>query len=200
MRKISIMIIGITLIAMTGCKKDNSTSSSALDNKVLVSNIFSAGMGGVSQGNTTKSAEIMLSPLTIVVNPVDYTAIGPEGGTIHVLGDVTMTMNFDADYNFLNGSLLLGMTETINDYAFLYNGKKYTMNGAPYISLTGTFTLQSDFTFGTASSMQMGGGIRVVGPSYDQTVNINITIIINSSGSGGHVSGTIGDESINYTF
>jgi hypothetical protein len=111
-------------------------------------------------------------------------------------------MNIDDQTgSFLGGTLLLGLTETINDYAFLYNGQKYTMNGAPYLSLTGTFTIQPDgATFGTASSMHFSGGVQVTGPGLDQTINMDITIIINTTGTGGTVSGSIGGEQVNYTF
>jgi hypothetical protein len=110
-------------------------------------------------------------------------------------------MSFDDKTGkILSGTMLPGLTETITDYAFKCNGQKYTMNGAPYVSLTGTFTFQPGGTFGTASSMQIGGGVQVIGPSFDQTMNIQLTIIVNSNGTGGHVSGTIGGEAIDYLF
>jgi hypothetical protein len=75
------------------------------------------------------------------------------------------------------------------------------MNGDPYVSLTGTFSLLSGGnSFGGASSMQIGGGIHISGPRVDQTINIRITIIVNASGTGGTVSGSINDESIYFTF
>jgi hypothetical protein len=52
--------------------------------------------------------------------------------------------------------------------------------------------------FGTASSMQIGGGVKVTGPNVNKTINIQLTIIINTNGSGGHVSGTIGGIGVDY--
>jgi len=161
----------------------------------MVNAIFTAGMSWDTQTKALKSSV----PINI---SVDNTVKGPEGGTIHVLGSVTGSMNIDDKTGaVINGTMLLGITETINAYAFKSNGQTYTMNGAPYISLSGTFTLLAGgTTFGTASSMQIGGGVRVTGPGYDQTVNINLTININSNGTGGEVSGTIGGVSVNYKF
>ena len=184
------------MIAVNGCKKDSSSSSSTgLDNKDIVNAIFQAGMSWNTQTKALKS--------TIPINiPVDNTVSGPQGGNIHVIGSITGSMTLDDHTSaVLSGIMILGLTETINAYAFKSNGQTYTMNGAPYISLTGTFTLLPGGTmFGTASSMQIGGGVRVTGPAYDQTINFNITININSSGTGGDVSGTIGGVSINYKF
>ncbi len=197
MKNILVFLSVIALISMSSCKKDSSSSSSAtgLDNKDMVYAIFIAGMSWDTQTKALKSSV----PINI---SVDNTVKGPEGGNINVLGSVTGSMNIDDKTGaIINGTMLLGLTETINAYAFKSNGQTYTMNGAPYISLSGTFTLLSGgTTFGTASGMQIGGGVRVTGPGYDQTVNINLTININSNGTGGDVSGTIGGVSVNYKF
>jgi hypothetical protein len=203
MKKIYLLLVVIAIFAMEGCVKDklsNALNNKDLDNKDLVSQMFTAGMSSYSQAQTGKSqTEKSTVPINI---SVDNTVYGPEGGNIHVIGSITGSFSFDDQTSSLTGgTMLLGLTETINSYAFTSNGNTYTMSGDPYISLTGTFTLLAGGnTFGTASSMQIGGGVRVTGTGYDQTVNIDITININSSGTGGDVSGTIGGESIYYTF
>ena len=193
MKKMLMLLSLVAVFAMTGCKKE-STDSATLNNQDLISQVFTAGMSWNNQA---------LLKSTYPVNiQVDNTVTGPEGGTIHVLGSVTGSMSIDDQTGaILGGFLSLGLTEAINDYAFKSNGNTYTMNGAPYISLTGTFTLAPGGTsFLTASSMQIGGGVRVTGPGVDKTINIDVTININSSGSGGNVSGTIDGVHINYTF
>lgn len=179
---------------MFSCKKDKDSDSS-FDKKAFVEEIFQAGMAWNTQAKALKSTY----PINI---GVDNYAYGTEGGYIHVLGSVTGSMNInDQTGSVLGGTMLIGLTETMNDYTFKSNGETYTINGAPYISLAGTFTLQpGGTTFGTASSMQIGGGFRVTGPSYDETINVNLTININSNGTGGDVSGTIGDEGVYYSF
>jgi hypothetical protein len=187
----------IALFAFVSCVKK---SDPALDNKDLVGEIFKAGMTWSSdvKGSLFKGAKGS-TPINFTA---EYTQYGPKGGKIHVTGGVTGSISWDnSTGNILGGTILIGLTETISDYAFESNGKTYTMNGAPYISLTGTFTLLAGGTsFGTASSIQIGGGARVTGSGYDKTTNINITIIVNSTGTGGRVSGTIGGESLNYSF
>ncbi len=195
MKKTIILFGLLAFIVMSGCKKKETNDDVTVDNKDMINEIFKAGMAWNAKVKETKS----IVPINI---QVDNTVVGTEGGTIHVLGSVTGSMNIDDKTGaVLGGTMLLGLTETINDYTFVSNGQTYTMNGAPYISLTGTFTLlPGGTTFGTASSMQIGGGVQVSGPNYNQTVNIQLTININSSGTGGNVSGTINGVSVNYSF
>ena len=47
--------------------------------------------------------------------------------------------------------------------------------------------------------MVIGGGFRVTGPNYDKTVNMEITIHINTNGTGGTVSGAIDGKGVYYT-
>lgn len=195
MKKTIILFGLLAFIVMSGCKKKETNDDVTVDNKDMINEIFKAGMAWNAKVKETKS----IVPINI---QVDNTVVGTEGGTIHVLGSVTGSMNIDDQTGaVLGGTMLLGLTETINDYTFVSNGQTYTMNGAPYISLTGTFTLlPGGTTFGTASSMQIGGGVQVSGPNYNQTVNIQLTININSNGTGGSVSGTINGVSVNYSF
>lgn len=200
--KTLVLLFFVAFTALVGCKKDKPESNISVDNKVLINEIFTAGMTGYSSGISGKSlikSEESSYPINV---SIASTTQGPEGGTIQVLGNITGTMNVDDQTgSFQGGTLLLGLTETASDYSFLCNGQKFTMNGAPNISLTGTFTIQPDGnSFGTASSMHFGGGVQVTGQGYDETINMDITIILNTSGTGGIVSGTIGGEQVNYTF
>jgi hypothetical protein len=193
-KKVILLLSAAAFMILISCNKEKEKDEPTLDNKVLINEIFSAGMTGYSNGVGTKSTW----PLN---ESVDYTSYGVEGGTIHVLGSITGSINIDDNTGaMLGGIIQIGLTEAINDYTFKCNGGTYTMQGAPYVSLAGTFTLQPGGTFGTASSMSIGGGIMVTGPGVNQTINMQITIIINSNGSGGHVSGFVGSEQLNYTF
>jgi hypothetical protein len=194
MKKIILLLSAAVFIMLISCSKEKEKDEPTLDDKVLVNEIFKAGMSGYSQGMALKS--------TVPINyNVEYYQYGVEGGTIHVLGSVTGSITVDDNTGALiTGIVQIGLTEAINDYTFKSNGGTYTMNGAPYISLAGTFTLQPGGTFGTASSMSIGGGVSVTGPGVDQTINMQITIIINSNGTGGHVSGYVGAEHLDYTF
>ncbi len=195
MKKILLFISVIALVSTGGCKKDSSSSDpTGLNNQDIVNAIFQAGMAW----NTPTKSLKGVYPINI---SVDNTKTGPEGGNIHVIGSVTGSMTMDDHTGaIISGTMLLGLTETINAYAFKSNGLTYVMNGAPYVSLSGTFTLVNGGKFGSASSMQIGGGVNVTGNGVDKTVNINLTIILNSNGTGGSVSGTIDGVSVNYNF
>jgi hypothetical protein len=192
MKKILIVLPLLIIVLFTACKKDKEEQKP--DNKVLVQQLFQATMGGFG----TMSGEKSTQPINF---QVDYTMNSSLGGNIHVLGSITGSMNYnDETYQFTGGSMNLGFTETASDFVFSDNGINYTLNGAPYVTLTGYFTYLPDMTFGTASSLHYAGAYRVTGDNFDETINLDITIIINSNGTGGTVSGYIGDDQINYTF
>lgn len=194
------IIAGLAILVMVaGCSKEkendeNQPNLPVFDNKTIVTEVFNAGMASISAAQGGK--------YTYPFNyPVEDYYYGKEGGYIHLLGSISGSITVDDNTgSIVTGILLIGLTETINDYSYESEGQKYTLVGDPYISLAGTFTLASGGTsYGTASSMEIGGGVRVLGPGVDHTVNIQITIIINSSGSGGLVSGTIDGQGVYYT-
>ncbi|MEJ5302453.1 MAG: hypothetical protein HPY80_02795 [Bacteroidales bacterium] len=181
-------------LVLQGCGKDdnNNTQQNPIDEEVLVTQLFTAAMNW--QLTPKSSVPVNVS--------VDQVTNGAKGGNIHVIGSVTGTMNINEQTGeFLGGTLLLGLTETINDLVLTgEDGKDYIVNGAPYLSLAGTFTLLGMNTFGTASHMTIGGGIRITGNGVDITENIQLTINLNATGTGGHVSGKVGDQSVDFTF
>jgi hypothetical protein len=194
MKKLLSLLSMISLLVVINCTKQSDLKPEVVDKKIIVKEIFKAGMSWNSQFNSLKSTY----PIDV---DLDTIMPGPEGGHIHILGSVTGSMELDEiNGNVLGGTLTLGLTETINDYAFFYDGKKFTMNGAPNILSTGTFILMPGGAFGTESSLQLTGGIRVTGPNYDKTVNVLVTIKINADGRGGNVSGKIGGDPVNFTF
>ncbi len=196
MKRTLLLFSAVALFLMSSCSKDVSEA----DQKAVIQAIFTAGMSWNSQEKAAITEGLKSSyPINY---SIDEYVSGPEGGSIHVFGTVTGTMLFDdATYSVIGGTMLIGLTETINDYGFESEGDVYVMNGDPYISLTGTFSLLGGGnTFGTASSMQIGGGVHVAGPRCDQTLNMNITINVNADGSGGDVSGTVNGVPLNYSF
>jgi hypothetical protein len=183
---------------IAGCNlpsdEQESESSEGPNNEDLVRAIFSAGM-------SWKSKDLLEKRTASNTIQVDETVTSPNGGTIHVIGSVNSSISYNDSGYVTGGFMQIGLTETINSYVLTSGGERYTMNGAPYVSLAGTFTIApGGRTFGTASSIRIGGGVRVTGNGLDRTININLTIIVNSSGTGGSVSGTIGGESVYFTF
>jgi hypothetical protein len=186
---------------VSACKKDDTSAQQGPDDQQLISQIFQAGMSSYSTSMPGKSAPADFKSSIPVNLPVENTIYGPDGGSINVTGDITGSFNFDDQTaQFLGGSLLLGITETITDYGIMVNDVKYIMNGAPDVTLAGTFTIQPDYSFGTGSSYVIGGGVRVTGPNYDHTSNIQVTIVLNPTGTGGHVTGQIDGHSVDFTF
>ncbi len=194
MKRILILSLLLAVIAFTGCPKNK--INGGLDGQDLVNELFTAGLVWNTQTQSLKGTWTEHRDL-------ENTVYGPEGGYIHVIGGWDYQVNFDDETGYIyNGFMQFDLTETINDYAFKSNNNVFTMNGAPYISYVGNFTIApGGASFGTASSIDIGGAVRLTGPhNFDKTINILISIIINSSGSGGHVSGYVGDEQLDYYF
>jgi hypothetical protein len=193
MKQLLLISALFALIFSGGCTKDKDDQPAGPDNKVMVEEIFKAGMAWDNEARALKSTY----PVNIDVETYQY---GVEGGYIHVLGSVTGNMTFDDNTGQMTGGvLLLGLTESVVNYTFECENEIYTMNGAPYLSLAGTFTLMPGNTYASASTMSIGGGVQVTGPDgYDQTINIQISILIYADGSGGRVSGTINGEDVDF--
>ncbi len=195
MKRTILLVNILALILLSSCKKE----VTEINKKAIVESLFTAGMAWNSQDSTK---EKVLKSSYPVNYSVDERIESSNGGDIHVFGTITGNITFDDQTNETTGGLLLiGLTETINDFQYESEGETYTMTGDPYVSLAGTFSLlPGGSSFGTASSMQIGGGVHISGPRCDETINMRITIIVNASGTGGTVSGTINDESIYFTF
>lgn len=210
-QNIRFIIVLSILIILMGCSKSITNSIDSPDHtesiaKYIIGEIFRAGMAWNSNAKALKSTNLAGTiPINIQVDDRQYS---PEGGYIHVSGSVTGAINFNDDTGAITGGYVsIEVNETLADYGLRINNNLYTVNGAPYVSCAGHLTIMpGGLTFGTASSFSIGGGIRTVGPNYDETINYQITIIINSSGTGGHVSGVIRrqppnrDIDIDYTY
>lgn len=194
--KKEILLVSISFVLLlSSCKKEVPDT----DKETIIKTLFSAGMVWNSQDSTKTKILKSSYPVNYSIDERLESAIG---GDIHIFGTVTGNVTFDDQTNESTGGLLLlGFSETINDYQYESDDEIYTMTGDPYISLTGTFSLlPGNTTFGKASSMQIGGGVHISGPRCDETINIDVTINVNSDGSGGDVSGTVNDEPIYFSF
>ncbi len=198
----------IVLIMIVGCKDLSVTPAATypVAPQAVIEDIFNATMMAYKNTSFKKSPRGVSQQITAAQPKDQYYwqtddyIYSKYGGYIHVTGDITANFNFDAHGNFLGGYLSLGYDETINGFTFNIDGKEYKMNGAPYISIVGTFTFKPDYSFGTASDIVIGGGFKMDGPNYSETINMHITINFNSDGSGGDVSGAYGNENVNFTF
>jgi len=193
MKKSLLLFCLITLVAMGGCKKEKTDGNST--EKLMINEIFNATMTAYSKAMEQKSG----IPLNF---SIDETQVSPKGGYLHIIGSITGTINVnDLTGECLGGTILFGASVCpVNDILEI-GGQDYIWNGDPYISITATFTLAPGCsTFATASSIQIGGAFSLVGPNYNQSTNMMITINLNPSGTGGDVSGTYGGKSLYYTF
>lgn len=198
MKRTLVLISVAALVAMVGCKK-----AAVPNDEDVLGHIFGASMSAYSatMSDTSRPTPAGTEHLT-----ADYYYNGPAGGYIHVIGDMSVTMNFDETGHFLNGIVMFQFTEVVNGFAYEDSaGQNWTLNGAPNVSITGDFGLWPDGAYGIrfspASHMTVSGAYRVTGPGgYDHTASISLTNNINSTGTGGHVSGSVDGKPIDYYY
>jgi hypothetical protein len=92
---------------------------------------------------------------------------------------------------------LSALTETLNSYSFQSNGVTYVMNGA--LSLTGTLITYGS-TVESQSTLNISGTCTIAGGGVSQSEYVNVSVAVNSTGTGGTMTGTIGGLSINQSF
>ena len=202
MRKITFLVSLFALIAMGSCKKESSSSTSKIEKKALVIEIFKAAMFGTNEASMANPNGLLKAAEPINV-PIDMTVPGSEGGSIRVTGNMTGSMNIDSQTgDLISATIGFTLTETITDYGFIYKSLKYFIHGAPNIKITGTFKMatgSAGVVITSDSNMKMAGGVRVTGADLDETMNCDVTVKISPDGQGGTITGTMGGESINAT-
>lgn len=185
----------LVFIALNGCKKIDHDDGSVVDNKVIISELYKTGMYWHAQIEQLKSGQF-------INIKVDSTFEGLSGGVIRVMGGITGSINIDDDSGeTTGGSLSLGLTEIISDYVVMHNGKRFNIDGAPNIFLTGNMALlPNSLAIDATSVMEIKGNIHVVSTDYNEVIAIDLNLTMNADATGGHVTGTYNGEAVNYTF
>jgi hypothetical protein len=117
--------------------------------------------------------------------PISYTVNCTSGGSIQVLGDLTGTITNGT------GLLQIEVTETISDWKCYGD---YTVNGDPYISITGTFSFVN-YALSSQHQIYITGAYKW-GTGSDETCPIYLTIDIDEDGTGS-MTGTMCGYAIN---
>lgn len=150
---------------------------------------FVAGVGttGVNSG-ATQAPSALAAPEQVAVNQsIDYRYTCTTSGNIHVLGSLTGSISDTG-----SGLISLGITETLSDCrSRTTSGGWLELNGAPYLSLTGTFSFLN-WAPATQQSMSMGGAFMwAFDTGQSGTCQIQLSILFNSATGDGSVTGTV---------
>ena len=186
---------------------DNTQAEAPLPPQWVVQDIFGATMQAYNQSLPSGSMKKQRAdkPLDTYHYNTDQYYTSRYGGFYHIIGGLTETLNIDPNTGaFRGGSISMQYTETIVNYTVWIGGDSthwVVMKGQPYISIVGSFTFNSNGQFGTASDIVISGGVNLNAYNkYNHDIMMNITININSDGSGGDVSGTYDGKTIYFTF
>ena len=177
------------LAAVDGCSAgsllDTSPKGPSSDAvNALVTQIGTAFGNGMSSshllGPSASRAVRGTGPSATLVNvQVSQRTNCTSGGYINVTGSLTGSID-----NNGSGVLLLGVTETINGWQCVGG---WTVDGAPYLSLTGTFSYLNGQQ-SSAAQIQYSGGVQWTGPQPGGCT-IQLTMLYYPNGSW-HMSGT----------
>lgn len=181
----------VTVFGLAGCSVMGTTqppgfgASEATAFSQQVARAFSLGV----QGAHASFVSGHVLPATLINVNVGSTTNCTAGGSIHVLGSLTGSLD-----NNGTGVLQLQVTETILDWQCIGS---YVINGDPDISAAGTFS----FLNGQQSSMaqiDFGGGFKW-GTTAAESCQMNLTMLFNPDGTG-TVSGTVCNAQVNTSF
>lgn len=177
------------IFVIAACGGDDATGPGSTIDDAQASMLASHFVNGAIDGlNAGPSGSIALFAPVSVNQQYFHRVTCPLFGRTEVSGSLTGSIDDETG----DGSLWLQLHLTATDCRFDTQGGNLTVNGDPYISLTGTFTFLGG-TAATQQTLRMGGAVRWDYESGGSGVcTFNLTINLATSGSGTTtVSGTV---------
>jgi hypothetical protein len=195
-----VWVLAVVAVATGGC---SSTTSQGPTNVLTSAQanwvagvVAAAAANGANSSSASAVPPMASGPQRVAVNvSVDYTHTCNVAGNIHILGTLSGSISDSG-----TGVLLLGMTETLSGCRTqTTSGGWFEMNGDPYLSATGTFSFVNG-TPGTQQSMSIGGGFKwAFDTGQSNSCSMMLSVLFNTVGGGGSVSGTVCGVSVNQT-
>ncbi|MDA1081638.1 MAG: hypothetical protein O2973_08155 [Gemmatimonadetes bacterium] len=189
------IVFGFAACDVAGLTDGDSGGISSADAAVIAKQFAEGMSNGVSNLQPGLAASALrengpgrVSNLLVNV-PISQRTNCTAGGNINVSGSMTGSISDEG-----TGALLLGMTETITDWACVGG---YVFNGDPYLSAAGTFSFLSG-VLSSPASISMGGAIKWTG-NGGGSCTMQLTTLVYSNGTGrtsGHVCGQSVDVSL----
>lgn len=205
MRKIFIILPVFLVLLFAGCSKDDETVTVDNVQKEVLSRVFGGGFNlmidnsGVSAVKAMKSKALNAASIrkakneTITFN--DKTIEDELGiGTVTVNGTMTFTNSSET-----TGSFNLVMKEVFKDYSFLYDTKTYKTNGQVSCISKMTYT-SSGSNYSVSMYSIITGTLTITGPSYNQTLTVNLTSTYDTSKGVYKVTGTLNGGKVDYNY
>ena len=158
-------------------------------------NAFAEQMGrafgnGMSSANPAALAPPEGGPAAVPINvQITSRTNCTAGGRMEVSGSLTGSIS-----NTGSGILLLQVLQTVTDWECIGG---LVINGDPYLSITGQMSFLGG-AMSSAATFRFGGGIKW-GTTAAESIQVNLTAIVNPNGSG-TISGTIGGYSVVASF
>jgi hypothetical protein len=193
-------LVALLSLALSGCSSLTSPSTQGMSASQAqsfaqqLSTALSNGVSGAHPGTvpislsqvSNRSAGISKSLVNVsVAQRTNCTA----GGYINVTGGMTGSIS-DAG----TGVLSMQITETINDWQCIGG---FTVNGDPYITVTGTFPFLSG-ALSSAATLTLSGGFKWTG-NGSGSCQMTLTTLIYANGTG-HTSGVMCAQQVDVTF
>jgi len=198
--KVSVLGMPAVVLAFAACSipglTDLTTAKiSSAEAKTIAMQLSKGLSNGVSTAHPLLAAAALRAgdpgqPATTLINvPISQRTTCTAGGNINVTGSMTGSISDNG-----TGALLLGLTETITDWACTGG---FVLNGDPYLSAAGTFSFLSG-VLSSPASIRMGGSFRWTGNGSGSCA-IQLTTLVYANGSG-HTSGQVCGEGVDVSY
>ncbi len=198
------LVLVLALTSVVGCSDDGEDASgldgesssdiSASESLTMATEIALGTFTAINSG--TVSSIAVAAGTNIPIN-VQYTGLinCPLGGRISLSGSASGSIDDNG-----SGSIFIQVLESIVDCAYGFdNGTRtVTINGAPSLSATGTFTFLNGQP-GTQQTVRIGGGFNYdAQPGRTGFCAVSLTILMNLTAGTASISGTVCGNSMNF--
>lgn len=193
MKKTITYLVLIATILFSSCSKDEEVATADPIQQQLISEILSAGNSFTNNiaaynVNPTPSVQLRSTPIELPTYDINSVVNSQYSGKITISGTMTMSNS----NNSITLSLIL--KEIFSDYVFKVNDASYKTNGT--INYATVFTTSGNGSGQYKSTI--GGSINIVGPNYNKTTTLQLTVVADTNNKG-TVTGTIDGVNISYT-
>ncbi len=154
----------------------------------IVDEVTSVVLGGLYGGSASPS---LAAGVPIFVD-ISYTQNCPLFGRHSLSGNISGSIDDQG-----SGLILISATHTLTDCRYDVGGETVTVNGDPYLSLTGQFGFLN-FAPSIQQTVRIGGGFRWdTGSGGSGSCQFNLTINFDSAVGSASISGTACGRSMN---
>jgi hypothetical protein len=198
-RSIYICIVFAAIVSLTGCDSGGGS-------KALLGTTTAGGQVVTTADTSFTTAQLIAFAGQMFTGAMaGFNHATPSINYNYPPGTTSMNMNISGTVNRTSSSggietwTLTSVTETLNSYSFQYNSVNYIINGS--MTITGSMRIYATTNNSLSpSNIGISGTCSVTSNGIAQNIPVSLSVAVNSTETGGTMTGTIGGVSVNQSF